>query len=227
MAAALAGAVDFCRPTYPSDASFCISLEVSSGQRAVARAAKTPVECVQLRRRWFPAWLWKSAPGCAPCAGSAERSYKFRLGRLDVQIFSRTPRFERAPSECPLRKLADRINRLIGIRLLRDSQQRLSLHLRRNRHARDFQDGGSNVHQAGPGRHPLSRALVLWAISQQGNVNGFIVEKNCRGSLRHARPGSRHDRQQSRSAHRRTTCWLEAPQSTFPTAASAAATAAL
>jgi len=37
----VAGADDFCRPTYPSDASFCISLEVSSG----------PPETLPLKRR--------------------------------------------------------------------------------------------------------------------------------------------------------------------------------
>ena len=66
VAAALAGDADFCRPTYPSEASFCISLEVSSGPPAAsAGAAEAPVECIQLRRRWSPVWLWKSAPGCA------------------------------------------------------------------------------------------------------------------------------------------------------------------
>ena len=65
VAAAFAAAADFCRPTYPSDASFCISLEVSSGPAGIAGIAETPVESIQLRRRWFRAWPSNSAPGCA------------------------------------------------------------------------------------------------------------------------------------------------------------------
>ena len=189
----------------------------------MAGAVESPVECIQLAGNGSD----DGFGSLRQVAGSARISreiIELWPGRLDVQIFSPAPGFQSAPSKCPLRKIADRVDRLVGIRSSQFAA-RIVPASGTEQVARDFEDGRSNVKQ------PAWPSLAFprfdsRAISRAREHGRFHRRERSRESLLH---GPEALAMIGRNYDQGVVVQLAAAQRAIrlPAAASSAATAAL
>ena len=136
------------------------------------------VESIQLRCQRLQDGL-RSLRQIVRCSRISGQIIKLWLRCPNVQILSRAPRFERAPSESLLWKVAASIRGLIRLGICFGStEQRLTLHLRGNRDARSLEHSRRNVEQTYPGFHSFAGHLVLRQLHQQWHTDGFVIQED-------------------------------------------------